>query len=276
MYVADSDETFPPGNIVAAPSGSEPFRYINVASWKALTVPYAKSTRIFECPDEPAGYSLFSEPYAAGAWAGEWSYNDYSWADCGKDSPAYTGNPACAYSGDHFFARSYALNGGPFGVAFAVGSGIIQMNKCSDCNWMPVTDSGVPQAAETVLVVNSKNIEAVTLPYAMARCTFEMGDEYAPSPSYSDSSSPSGTRRRVSWFVAHNKGVQFAYADGHAKWMRLQTAYVVNALKYDCQRLPGDERTWPDNAWTKTFCGDVSGPQECISLAGRLVAAEHI
>jgi hypothetical protein len=212
--------------------------------------------------------------FSAEAWPGNWSENDFVWVDCAPESPLYTNDPGCAYSGGAFFPRSYALNGAPFGVAFIIGKPTRRGIKCLDCNSRPMSLAGVPQPAETALVVNMKSIESLVLPTASVRCWAEMGDDQYPDHSFPDPTSPTGKRRKVSWFVAHSKGIQLSFADAHVNWMPLQQAYAANVFKYDCIRRGADARTWPMNQF-HSDCGATSSTV-CRAGAMALVAAEHI
>ena len=103
---------------------------------------------------------------------------------------------------------------------------------------------------------------------------------------YADSSSPTGKRSKYSWYVNHGTGMaQFCFVDGHAATMRLTDAYAMNALKFDCQRLSTDDRTWPydatdwtdQNGWWQWVCQyAASDPSACIALAQQLVAQENL
>ncbi len=264
MYVQDYDEVYPPGTIRGTTGAV-------VESWKQLLLPYEKTFGIYECPDTRAGISKFQSGNPATDWPGYWSVMDENWVACSPDSPQKSGDPSCVLSNNNFFVRGYTLNGGPFGVKFTINGGVSQ--DCGECSKTVQTIAGLPQVAETVLIMDTKNLEAITLPGAMARCWNQMG---VSTTTYVDPSSPTGKRRRVSWYIAHTKGVQYAFADGHAKWMRLQAGYAANVLKYDCQRRSSDEKTWPYDLYSPSNCGGVADAATCTSLAEQLVAGEHI
>ena len=279
MYVNDYDESFPPGNIRAV-SG---FGSAQLVNWKGLTYPYVKNKNIYECPNTKAGLAMLYDPSAS--WAGWWSLMDFNWVDCSPASKTFTNDPNCApYSGGNFFPRGYTFNGGPFGVGFGVTGGLWN-DGCGECTSSVATLASIPQAADTVLIEDTKNIEPITLPGAMARCWREMGAAGSTGQFvFADPTSPSGTRRKVSWFIAHSKGVQFTYADGHSKWTRLQNSFAVNAIKFDCHRLDTDEKTWPSNSGfigsaagcTQTGSTSAVDAADCRAKSAAMVPAEHL
>jgi len=259
MYTNDYDEAYPPAEVSFSTLTYQDY----VASWKSLTFPYAKNKQIYACPNQRGELAKLYDPSAA--WFGYWSLLDEVSVYCsptldsGGVNPLYTNNPACAYSGGNFFLRGYTYNGGPFGVALSMAGGFAAPN-CTACVHSIQTMASLPQAAETAMIIDSKEIEVSSGPDTFARCDHEMGvvgnsGQFV----YADPSSPTGQRRKISWFVPHNKGVQYAFADGHAKWLRPQTALALNIYKYDCIRNANDDRTFPFNSFS-TAAMSSTGP----------------
>jgi len=270
MYTNDYDESYTPGEVRA------PGNYA-VASWKSLIIPYVKTKGIYECPDTRAGLAMLLTGYTGGLWPGWWSLYDEVAINCDSvNSPVATGDPLCAINNGNYFVRGYTFNGALFGQSLVVGGGVTN-SGCGECTSSITSMASVQQAAETALIEDTKNMEPITLPGAMARCWNQMGAAGSTGQfEYADSTSPTGVRRKVSWFIAHSKGVQFAFADGHAKFMRLQQSYVNNVIKYDCQQNSNDVDTWPFHGFQAANCGGFTTAAECTARTAALVAAEHI
>ena len=252
MYASDYDDTFSPPEIRGAVNEL-------VGSWKSNTYPYAKNRNIYECPNTRASLSAIYDPSAA--WAGYWSFNDFHWVDCSPASKAYTNDPLCAYGGTTFFPRGYVMNGAPFDqTLYANGAAPSGQTQ---------TQASISQVAETALLMDMKNIEVRSLPGAMCRCRpgTPMG---APVTQYANPNVPGGQKRKIGWWVAHSKGVQYTFCDGHAKWNRIGSVYANNLQKYDCQKNANDERTYPTNAFVSTTCWDAPDAAWCAAVATAL------
>jgi prepilin-type N-terminal cleavage/methylation domain-containing protein len=273
MYASDYDEAFPPG------SYRDIATHAYLSTWKVAVYSYMKNKQIYECPESRAGLAKMYDPN--GDWCGWWSIMDMAWVDCSPESKTNTGYPDCAYSQNNFFLRGYTMNGQPFGVAFLVGGGTYD-GDCGECNSSTITQSGVPQIAETALIMDTRDPEPVSSGGSMARCWNDMGAAgYNNVYRVPDTTSPTGWRRTVSWYTNHNKGTQFTLADGHSKWMRLQQSYVSNTMKFDCIRNASDEKTWPSNNFASSNAGCMQGSlgqtsgESCAALAGLLISSEN-
>jgi len=290
MYANDYDEAYPPAEVSFSALTYQDY----VASWKSLTYPYAKNKQIYACPNQRAELSKFYVPVPADPatlWFGYWSMLDEvgvycsPYLDSGAINPVYTNHPACSYSGGNFFLRGYVFSGGPFGVVFSMTGFVAPDSTMAVHTIQSMAD--FPQAADTIMIMDSKEIETASGPDTHARCDHEMGitGDHGQFV-YTDASSPTGQRRKVAWFVPHNKGSQFTFVDGHSKWYRWGQVYANNLLKYDCTRNANDERTWPFNAFSSgsmTGAGPgcdqgygftpTSGPQ-CASWCALLQADE--
>ena len=252
----------------------DPNDHTYLATWKPLVYAYMKNKNIYECPNSRAGLARLYDPTST--WGGYWSLMDFAWVDCSPDSKTYTGNPLCIYSQGNFFLRGYTLNGQPFGVGFLVGAGTYD-GDCGECNGSTITLAGVPQAADTALVMDTRDPEPVSSGGSMARCWREMGASGEGNKNrVPDPTSPSGFRRTVSWYTQHSKGTQWTLADGHSKWMRVVGSYAVNWMKFDCIRNANDEKTWPTGGYSPANCGGIATAAECMALAQRLVSSEDL
>ena len=269
MYANDYDETFPPAKI-----SSNVATYMDfVVGWKGLTYMYSKNKQIYSCTNIRGELAKIYDPNSG--WEGYWSLEDETSVFCNPTSPVFTNHPDCRYSNGSFFLRGYVFNGGPFGIVFSTANGAVNPS-CNECTTSLSTLASIPQAADTILIIDSKEIENDTQPGATARCWQEMGVRGSTNQfRYPDPTSPSGWRRKISWFVPHMKGVQFTFADGHSKWTRMQAVYANNLMKYDCQKNANDEKTWPTGGYSPANCGGIATAAECTALASALVADEN-
>jgi len=274
MYANDYDEAYPPGEIMSPASNGF------MASWKTVTYPYTKSLSIYACPNSHASLSQIYNPSDPSAIY--WSYKDQNWLHCFPNTigatPIYTNDPMCVtYNPSQlWFDRGYVLNGAAFGVQFRIGQGVWQ-GPLGISGWSVQTMAAVTQAAETSLIEDTKNYEAISLPRSICRC--QAGNPMgAPTTQYADASVPGGLLRHVGWWVPHNRGMNFAFADGHVKYYRIGAVYGNNIKKYDCQRTANDETTWPGNSFPEKYNGcwdaQTSTPQYCASLAALLSDGE--
>jgi len=290
MYVSDYDETYPPASIQGATDGGVKQNggtNINYANWKILCQPYAKNTGVFQCPDTLANFSNIYDPNAllpVPGWAGYQSALDYVGFDCSPTSIAYTGDPQCVIqnSAQIFMQRGYVFNF-LFSTDFIVGgmiggsTGIGKMQS----------DASIPQPADTAWILDTKNVEAGSFPDSMSRCWQEQGPsggqgQWNPqgpgAGCCTDPSSPSGNRRPYGWWTVHNKGIQMAFADGHAKWERHQAYIANNHAKWDCFQLPSDATVWPYGAYSSGNCSGMlttTSAAQCRAYAGALVPKEE-
>ena len=274
MYVNDYDETFAPA-LVTSTHGSF------IAGWKVVTSPYSKNDTIYSCPNIRAALAAIYVPTSTNP--NYWSIYDEIWRDCSPDSPVKTNDPECVYSGGKYFLRGYVYNGAPFGVRFQSGAGT-RDDDC-DCASTPATIAGLPQAADTVLIIDSREIEEESQPDSFARCWDAHGASGKNGMwDIPDSTSPAGYRKARAWNIAHNKGVQYTFSDGHAKWWRIQAAFMADIFKYNCIRNANDDRTWPTNSYADCLTKHAgSGPPsvpatsaECAVLATQLVSFENM
>jgi len=279
MYTNDYDESYPPTGIYTLLGGS----VTKVSSWKVLIYPYMTNVALNECPDLRASWAPLYDPTTTNG--NYWSVNDEVYQNCNPDSKTYTNNPDCSLSNNRWFIRGYNMNAGPFGYVQILGSSI--MTDCSPtCASTVTTLAGVPEPAATALLLDTKNREVRANPGSHARCYNHGGSSGSHGQyDYADPTSPTGWRKMISWFVAHNKGIQWAYADGHAKWSRLQAAYVRNDQKVDCFKQDTDAQTFPLNSFDSTRCGGDNGHgatwypssgAECAQHAAMIVAKEHL
>jgi len=185
MYVNDYDETFSPA-VVESRNGSL------IAGWKVLTSPYSKNDAIYSCPNIRAALAAI---YIAGATnPNYWTIKDEVWLNCSTESSGYTGDPECAYSNGKFFLRGYVYNGAPFGVRFKTGEAP-RADYC-DCASSPATIAGLPQAADTVLIIDSRERENESQPDSFARCWDALGASGVNGVwDIPDSTSPAGYRK---------------------------------------------------------------------------------
>jgi prepilin-type N-terminal cleavage/methylation domain-containing protein/prepilin-type processing-associated H-X9-DG protein len=279
MYANDYDETYPPAIIRAGSACNGGAGCRGMASWKTVTYPYTKNISIYECPELRAPFSKFYDSASTNA---QYSVlDDEVGAYCDPKSAIYGlegPQPYCSYSNGLYFPRGYSLNGVVFGTSFSIPDGKVYGDDGLAWFSSAVTLADVPQAADTAMICDTKSWNADMLAGANARCHKEMGISHSPMlVAYADTTSPTGKRLAIGWWVSHNKGVQFTYADGHSKFTRLQSIYSRNDLKYDCQKNSTDERTWPYNSFTTGVCNTaaVDGPS-CAARAAALVAAEYI
>lgn len=278
MYANDYDETYPPAIIRAGSACNGGAGCRGMASWKTVTYPYTKNISIYECPELRPQFSAFYDSASTNA---QYSVlDDEVGAYCDPKSAIYglEGNlPLCSYSNGLYFNRGYSLNGVVFGTVFSIPDGKVYGDDSLDGFSSAQTLSGVFQAAETAMICDTKSWNVDMLAGANARCNKAMGISHAPLVAYSDPTSPTGLRFKIGWWVDHNKGVQFTYADGHSKFTRLQAIYARNDLKYDCQKNAADDRTWPYNNFTTGLCSTAAadGPS-CAARAAGLVAAEYL
>ena len=268
MYANDYDEAYAPAEISFSNRGDVDY----VASWKSLTYPYAKNKQIYSCPNQRAELAKFYDSNAG--WFGYWSMMDEVavWCspttDQGGINPLFTNNPACSYSGGNFFLRGYTYNGGPFGVVFMMGNGTVGPN-CAICASSIQSMASFPQAADTIMIMDSKEIETSSGPDTFARCDGSMGAAGSNGQfiyNLASSPIPITQRKKIAWFVVHNKGTQFTFVDGHSKWYRWGQVYANNLIKYDCTRNANDERTFPYNAFSTAVMSG-TGPG-CDQLRG--------
>jgi prepilin-type N-terminal cleavage/methylation domain-containing protein/prepilin-type processing-associated H-X9-DG protein len=273
MYVQDYDETFATGLVIDEQANAY------VSDWRILTYPYIKNGGsygnggVYACPDE-AG-QLSASLNASSTTDYYWSIMDRNWTTCNPNSPIYTGDPYCQQlnPGNVWFVRGYTLNGAPFGGQVDVHYGT-NNDFCGECHVGPTADAEVAQPAETAMINDTINIEPVSLPGAIARCTNAMG---VPDTAYNDPTSPVGVRRRLGWDIEHTGHTQFAFADGHAKSSKMAQAIANNYYKYDCLRTPNDQTTWPQNAYNPPNGGDdgcsgIPTAAECNARAQALIA----
>lgn len=272
MYAQDYDAMYPPGEILSLLSGAL------VSSWKVVTYPYIKNNPVFECPNMRGQFAQFENPNSTSDIY--WSVMDQQWVECNPDSPTYTHDPLCtAYNpAGVYFARGYTLNGAPFGSQFLVGYDKPIVFACSECHIGPTSEAEIVQPADTVMIMDTKNLEPLSLPGADMRCWKLMG---ISTTAYADSTSPTGTRYRLGWIVVHTGGEQTAFADGHAKWYKV-SHYLANDLyKYDCLRNPNDQVTWPDNTYNPASdpgddgCRGIPDAATCVSRAQQLLPQEE-
>jgi len=236
MYMGDYDQTMPASQTTNAAG-------VHASSWKVLVFPYVKSISMFECPDSRAAMALIYDPSAGSAIY--WSWMDLNWIDCNPASKAFTNNPDCAANNNLWFVRGYTT--APEWESFFVLG--------QPASGRPIeSEAGIPQAAETLLIIDTKNYEAFTFDDAMGRCEgWTPGPaggqgQWNDTPAVADPSSATGFRRPYHWWTIHSKGVQGAFCDGHAKWQRLQSVIANNLYKWDCYKRDGlDEKTWPYN-----------------------------
>jgi len=251
MYANDYDEMFTAPEVRSLASGGL------MRSWKTNTLPYTKNLNIYECPNTRASLSSIYNP--SDAWAGYWSYYDFGYADCNPASKGYTNDPLCTAAENQWFKRGYVMNGAPFDQCQYIGNPATGTGRSL---------AGIPQSAETAVLLDMKNIEVRSLPGAMCRCWDNpMG---APVTEYTAPGTLLGRLRKVGWWVAHSHGVQAAFADGHAKWTRIGGMYSNNLMKYDCQKHASDDTTYPTNAFVSASCWNQANADVCTAYAIQL------
>jgi prepilin-type N-terminal cleavage/methylation domain-containing protein/prepilin-type processing-associated H-X9-DG protein len=193
MYIQDYDEVMPLSQWPAAfPAEPNVPAFPNDSrKWPELIQPYLKNWQIMRCP------SIAEDPF--GIWNGsqtniKWWYNWMSY-------------PSYAYNWNY-------LN---------------QNTDCTRLPGLPVGIGAIGQPAQTVLVVDAKNVgqsgwytsESVDSPAALWApdcCTWGNGgwgsgswadtENYASKPTYTGQFAP-----------RHNGGGNVAFCDGHVKWM---------------------------------------------------------
>lgn len=273
MYVNDYDETYPPSRLTGGTSSQGWHAWgLNYATWKNLVYPYAKNLTLFACPNSKSAMASIYDPNPSSGWAGYWSYMDYGWVDCSTASPAYTNDPNCAAANNQFFVRGYTVNH-VFNSEFVVGGAP---------TISPLTQAAVPEVAETAWIHDSKNLEPFTFADAMNRCgPTEQGPaggqgQWNQGTLTADASSPTGYRRPYSWWTVHSKGIQMAFADGHAKWERHQNYIANNHVKWDCLARNEDAKTWPVGSFVSGNCFGIADAATCRSRAAGMVAKEEL
>lgn len=268
MYLNDYDETYPAAQVWGVSS-------LHAGSWKVMTAPYVKSISMYECPDSRAAMALIYDPNPSSGWAGYWSWMDFEWVDCNPASRTYTGSGECIYNNNLWFVRGYTM-APQFRAGFQIGGAVTDRAL--------INQAGIPEVANTLCIIDTKNIEAYTFDDAMGRCaTLEPGPgggqgQWASTALVADASSPTGYRRPYHWWTMHSKGVQGSFCDGHAKWQRLQTVISNNLYKWDCYRRVEDEQTWPSNAYQGMSggagCQNVSDAATCRARAAAMLPKE--
>jgi len=254
MYTQDYDETFPYNRFI----GSGGATWFN---WKYAILPYIKNQQIYECPNARPQYSYMigdSRP-----WRG--SPMDETWAHCHPSSPWVKSDPYCDIprSQNLWFPRGYTVNGAVFNLSAGIGWA---------SNPRKLADLDAP--AETIWMQDGKNYEPDTGPWAIARCWCSPPGD--PETQVPDPSSPCGVIRQKGWLVNHLKGVQFVFADGHAKWTRMQGAIANNLWKWRCFQRPGERTFHGDPAdFDSGACGGHPDGAACRDFASRVVATEY-
>jgi len=286
MYTNDYDEAFPLSTIsgMTAPA-NHGGTLVAYASWKHLCQPYAKNLQIMWCPDSLANFTNIYDPNTlipAVGWPGYEFSGDMASNDCNPASPVYTGDPLCALSNGQYFTRGYVLNW-MFGASVQYGAAAGSLTGAGGYNVL-MTLASIPEAAETGLILDTKNVEAFSYPDSMNRCWQEQGPgggkgQWNPGVTpncCTDPTSPTGFRRPFGWWTIHKKGIQLAFADGHAKWERHQAYIQANHAKWDCLRRAEDAQTWPSGAYSAGGCGGIASVDLCRANAGALVAKEEL
>jgi len=272
MYTNDYDETYPYAEIRDWNADKHPI----VMDWKLITFPYIKSVGTMECPDLRAHFSKWYDP--VDTWEGANTVMDQAYGTCNPAAYTYSletsHSPWCYLHNAQWFPRSYSLNGFPFGISYGIGG--VQQGTVVEGGHAVLSLAAVPQAADTILIVDSAFTELYSLD-AVTRCTNAMGVSYSKFY-YSDPTSPTGIRRAIGWLVPHNKGHQWAFADGHAKFYRMQAAYALNLFKWDCHQLPSDETVWPTGSHASSTNGSCTSydAATCRALSSMLVAGDEI
>jgi prepilin-type N-terminal cleavage/methylation domain-containing protein/prepilin-type processing-associated H-X9-DG protein len=266
MYLQDYDETFP-HNRTWGPTGAV------VLNWKYRILPYIKNMDVYECPNSRAQISRMLGDNER-AWRG--SQRDETWAHCHPSSPWYRNDPFCTIlqRENLWFPRGYTVNG----AVFQTG---VQLDANGNAIWATyqrnLSDLEVP--AETIWLQDGRNYESDTGPWAIARCWCNPpGDPLGGDVPAPGSPCLNGNVRQYGWLINHLKGVHFLFADGHAKWTRIQAAIANNLWKWHCFQRPG-EKTFAGGANVKDFasgdCGGQPDPDTCRNVAQLLVAGEY-
>jgi prepilin-type N-terminal cleavage/methylation domain-containing protein/prepilin-type processing-associated H-X9-DG protein len=241
MYVQDYDETFPMARFFD-PAGRQFWNF------KYAILPYVKNIPVYYCPSNEASRcpnNQFIDPSRASAAT---CYDDVYNA-CNPASQYRSGSPLCPPATGPWFPRGYTLNGGVFNN-HAVG--------------VPLARLDMP--AETIFMQDGRNVEGDTGPQASVKCwPSAPGNNVTPFSTVP--AAVGGTRKIYGWFVSHAGGVVFLYADGHAKWTKLQNAITTNQFKWACFN---DGPQSP-----ATGCDMAVDGQTCRGLAAGSVATEY-
>jgi len=295
MYVNDYDETYSFSRVTsgtgATGTGHGGAPGVNVQSWKNLYQPYAKNVSLFWCPDTKANFANIYDPTAIQPvlyWCGYATPNDMVDWDCNPTSLGYTANPYCGMAGGVFFQRGYILSP-VFAAEVRVEGGIGPDPAPPTANNTILAQAAVPEPAETSWILDTKNVESFSYFDSLNKCS---GDQGPGGGHYNwvnghagaccaDASSPSGWRRAYGFWVVHNKGLQMAFADGHAKWERHQSYIANNHAKWDCFQRSSDATTWPYGGYAAgaTPCaawGQGTSADDCRARSAALVPKEEL
>lgn len=255
MYLQDYDDSYPLNRFISPITGAA------IANWKYMVLPYIKNIQVYECPESRA-----QQAHLMGDTVRKWrgSRLDETWADCHPDSPWNTNDPNCSLPRglNVWFPRGYTVVGSIFNIGALYG---VQHYV------QPINQAALQEIAETIWLQDGRNVEPDTGPWASVRCWSPTGD---PEYLVNDPSSPTGVLRKYGWFVNHNKGVHFLFADGHAKWHRLQQAIANNYFKWDCFKRP-NEQTFPSNQYSPGNCGGIPDAETCRAQGQAFLSPEY-
>lgn len=257
LYAADADEAMPPVEMRGR-SGAL------VGDWRTMTLPYAHaSAELYGCPESPwAVAHIHAEGNADRLPGTSASPRD---ADCSPHSPTFTADPDCRLGGAVRLPRAYVMNGAVFNHALHTGG--------ARATGRQQTQSRLAQPGETAMILHMRVYAAASDPEQTSRCGGSpMG---VASSEYADPAAPLGRRRSRSWWIAHGSpGLALTFADGHTSWLRMDRLIAENLLKHDCQRLPTDETTWPQNRFSPDRCWSSASAAACRDMAIRIADDE--
>ena len=194
QYVQDYDETFPmsvsgKGTSNGGPPGLYDHPYTTQESWAAQLYPYVKSTGVYLCPDDP--YPTRDQNFAADDPTTQ-TYHDITRSYIAIQQ----------YDGPQAAANTAVISDGQF------PNPLSQVNYPSSTVWM--TEAGKNADAVTGACYNNPCLNSVANGnyglYTINRAGYL----------------PGGNNQYV---VAryHNDGTNWSFADGHVKWLKIET-----------------------------------------------------
>lgn len=273
QYAQDYDETYPVSYYYGVFDGGDA---TGISQWSGYTQPYLKSLQVFVCPTDPtkglAPTNFTGDNQGTGVPTGQTSLGG-SFASLAGGYPAnqdyqaprlsYTANEAIMPRPRGGIGKSggipqnavklsalddtagtiavaefhsnpgYVNGGGSSGVAF-------KSHRPTD-GWMTSTAGAVYDTDDPG--------NAVKAPY---------GTVYAVTPSVAAgiwANTPNGTNPHIQYANPgrHLEGDNFLFADGHAKWLRIEKTF-------DCKNFMWGKKTYNQKTVQDVQCADGSGP----------------
>jgi len=184
QYVQDYDETMPEG--IVLPSGGSGW-----IDWVAAMYPYVKGTGVFQCPDDPttaASSSSMVQSYAI---------NENFDLPVGEWSSVGVPQTLAAFNAPSSTVALVEIQGYKYGSIGVGQQGALSTRGWTDYSLcLPSGDCGT---AGTPISSGGWGVQFATGPFANTQTT--TSSVFTANP-------------------VHTQGSNYAFADGHAKWMR--------------------------------------------------------